>query len=130
MKKVLLLVAAFGLLPIVAAAQGVVREVDVSGLSGTVQGLTRVVNYAIPLLIAVALIAFIIGVIKYLFAGGAEAKAAAKDHLIYGVVAITVILAIFGIARLLITLFGLDPAQLTGGEVPSIPITQPIENEN
>ncbi len=129
MKKVLLSIAALVFLPSLASAQGA-QQVDVGGLTGTVQGLTTVVNYAIPLLLAIAVIAFIIGVIKYLFAGGAEARAAAKDHLIYGVVAITVILAVFGIARLLINLFGLNPAQLTGTEVPSIPISQPIDGVN
>ncbi|MDQ3076668.1 MAG: hypothetical protein M3Q63_01260 [bacterium] len=129
MKNVLLSIAALGFLPSFASAQGA-QQVDVTGLSGTVQGLTVVVNYAIPLLLAIAVIAFIIGVIKYLFAGGADAKAAAKDHLIYGIVGITVILAIFGIARLLINLFGLNPAQLSGTEVPSIPISQPIDGVN
>ncbi len=122
MKKIIIL-SIFSLLPTLAFAQGP-TTIDVGGLVGTIQGLTVVVNYAIPLGIAIAFISFIIGVIKYLYADGAEARTKAKDHLIYGIVAITVILAIFGIARLLINLFGLNPAQLTGTELPSIPTQQ------
>lgn len=126
MKKVLLTAAVY-LLPTLALAQGYApQSVDVSGLTGTVRGLTAVVNYAIPFFLAIAIIAFIIGVIRYLFAGGAEEKQKAREFLLWGVISITVILAVFGIARLLINLFGLNPTQLNNNEIPTVGTNPPI----
>ncbi len=125
MKKILLTAAVF-LPSLVFAQYSGPQSVDVSGLTGTVRGLTNVVNYAIPFFLAIAIIAFIIGVIKFLFAAGGEEKQKAREFLLWGVISITVILAVFGIARLLINLFGLNPAQLSGQEIPTIGTNPPI----
>jgi hypothetical protein len=119
MKKVLL-TAGVLLLPSIAGAQQA-QGLDVGGLTETVQGLTRIVNYAIPFFLGIAVIAFIIGVIRFLFAATQEKREEAKHFLLWGVISITVILAVFGIARVLINLFGLSPGTIEQEKLPGVP---------
>ena len=117
MKKVLLSVSAFAFLPTLAFAQ---TGVPTQGIQDSVDGFGTIVNSLIPILIGIAFIAFIIGIVKYLWAGGADQKERAKSHLIWGIVSITAILAIFGIARLFIQLFDLSPTSLDETYIPQI----------
>ncbi len=125
MKKVLLTVLAFAPALVLAGTTGGTggrgaTGISTTGLQDTVQGLTKVVNMIIPLMIAVAVIAFIYGVIKYILAKGPQEQKEARNFLVWSVVGIFAILAVFGIARLLINLFGLSPQQLGPNEVPTV----------
>ena len=117
MKKKLLLLAFF-LLPGVALAQ--VQAVNTSGLRGTIQGLTIVVNYAISFFLVIAIISFIIGVIKVILANGPEEKGKAREFLIWAIVGVTVILGIFGISRILLNIFGVSPNRVQNFEIPTV----------
>jgi hypothetical protein len=64
----------------------------------TIQG---IVNSLIPLLIAIGVIYFIWGVIKYLIADSEEAKSKGKDQIIYGIIGFTVILGLWGLVNIL-----------------------------
>ncbi len=123
MKKVLLSVV--GLIAFVPGVSFAITTVapqglNTSGLQSTVSGLTQVINYAIPFFIALAVIVFIIGVMRVILAKGPDDSKKARDFLIWAIVGMTVILGIFGIARLLISTFGLNPAQLDQGEIPGV----------
>jgi phosphotransferase system glucose/maltose/N-acetylglucosamine-specific IIC component len=120
MKKILLAVVTFAPSLALAAGSGAVG-IDTGGLSQSVTGLTDVVNRAISLMIAVAVIAFIYGVIRFVLAKNGDDQKNARSFLIWSVIAIFAILAVFGIARLLINLFNLDPAGLGKNEVPTVP---------
>lgn len=129
MKKVLLSIAAFALvfsfvlMPRLTLAQNDgdgSNTIDVSGLQSTADQLRGLVNTLVPVFIAVAFIAFIVGIIRYLWAGGAEAKEKAKHQLIWGIVSITAIVAVFGIAQLFVNVFGLTPVQLPSGFIPGV----------
>ena len=115
MKKILVAVAALAL-PSVTFAQ-----VNTSNLETTVRNLTRVVNLLIPLFLAVAVVAFIYGVVKFIIVKADKSKEEARSYIIWGVVGIAVILAVWGLARLLINTFGLAPQQLQTDEIPLVP---------
>lgn len=63
----------------------------------------------VPVLIAFALIVFIWGVIKYISSGDSEEKrAAARNTIIYGVIGLFAIVAVWGLVEVIRATFGLD----------------------
>lgn len=76
-----------------------------------------IVGLIIPVLIGIALIYFIIGVIKYVTAGADEEKRKeARNTILYGVIGLFAIVAVWGLVRVLADTFSID----TGG-TPDIP---------
>ena len=100
-------------LPLVAQAQSITSVTTL---------ISALINYAIGILIGVAIIAFFVGLIKYLFtnAGSAEAKKSGARLMIMGIVAIAVMLSIYGLVRLLQNTFGVG----NGSAVPPPSIGQ------
>lgn len=89
------------LIPFVALAQ--------TTLQAIIQTLINVVNLVVPLLIGIALIVFIWGVIKYITAGGDEAKRTeARNTILYGVIGLFAIIAVWGLVKVLSTTFGIE----------------------
>lgn len=120
MKKVLLSVGMF-LLPVVALAQqGPLGDTE-TNLTDTVDSLTAIVNKVIPFLLAIAVVVFIWGVIKYIISQSSEDKMAARNVIVYGIIGIVVILSIFGLVKLTQDIFGIGNVQLQDGDIPQIP---------
>lgn len=72
----------------------------------TVKGL---MDKVIPILITLALLYFIYGVGEYVLSAGDEgARKEGRDKIIYGVVALTAILAVWGLVAIVISTFGLS----------------------
>ncbi|MBX4198282.1 pilin [Candidatus Parcubacteria bacterium] len=115
MKKFLL--AATWALPAFVFAQ----SIDTTSLNDSIQALIRTVNLVVPLLLAVAVVVFIWGVIVYILAQGDIERKKAVGRIVYSVIAIAAILAVWGLARLLIDVFGLDTGGPAGGDLPTIP---------
>lgn len=87
---------------------------DCSPVEGTIQGLMchiyNILIYAVPLLIAVAVVVFLYGVVKYITAGGSEEKRAeARMTMIYGIIGLFVMVAIWGLVGILLNTFGIAP---------------------
>jgi hypothetical protein len=93
---------AFVGLPSLVAAQ----QTAAQGLLGTLALANRILNGLVGLLILVAILAFFWGLIKYLFSGGGEDKSEGLKLMFYGVIAIFVMVSIWGIIRLLQNTFG------------------------
>ena len=124
MKKVLLSVGTF-LLPVVAFAQTGTNNISQTQgqVTSALNSLTAIVNSVIPFLLAIAVVVFIWGVIKYVVASSPDDKAAGRGYIIYGIIGIVVILSIFGLVKLVQNIFGIGNTQLTGNDFPSIPTT-------
>lgn|SRR3989344_9684342 len=70
----------------------------------------NIVNILIPILIAIALVYFIVGVIQYITAGGEEDKRKeARDRIIYGVIGLFAIVAVWGLVGIVANFFGVTP---------------------
>ena len=93
MKKALISGSAIFLLPLIALAQGNLINLLVLAL--------QVVNLVIPLLIAIALIVFFWGLIKYISGAGGEKSDSGKRIMIAGIVALFIMVSIWGIIRLI-----------------------------
>ena len=89
----------------------------ISDIITTVKSITSLL---VPLLIAIALIMFIVGVIKYITAGSDEEKRKeARNTIIYGVIGLFAIVAVWGLVGVITSTFGID----AGGtiSIPQLP---------
>ena len=101
-KKLIPLGAA--LLPFIASAQ-----TTINSIIGVIQS---IVNLLIPLAMAVAFLVFLYGIIKFVTAGGDEEKRkTAKNLIIYGLIGLFVMVAVWGLVGVLASTFGVT----TGG---------------
>jgi hypothetical protein len=96
MKKTALATSILFALPFVAFAQSLV---PIRNLISAVNG---IVATLIPLMIALALVAFFWGLVKYLYAAKGDPKGgdAAKQLMIWGLVALFVMVSVWGIITL------------------------------
>jgi len=114
MKKLAQLLPLFLLLPVFAFAQ------DLSYLDTLVGEIGGLVAALIPVVIAIGLLFFIWGLVQYIAASGDEAaKEEGKRKMIWGVIALFVIVAVWGLVEILAGLVGADPGAET--ELPSVP---------
>jgi hypothetical protein len=117
MKKFLLGLG-IAMAPAVALAQS--AEDVASRLAGLSITLTGLVNSVIPFLLAIAVVVFIWGVIKYMIQSSPEDKAAGRSYIIWGIIGIAVILSIFGLVRLLQNTFNIQNTQLRPSDIPKV----------
>lgn len=113
MKKTLIGVGLVALTPMLAFAQ----LNNVTNLTGA---FGRLVNIAIPIVMALAVLAFFWGLVKFIFnAGNEEEQKKAKSLMIYSVVALLVMTAIWGIIAYIANDLGI--AQNAGAPVVNTP---------
>ena len=88
------------------------------GFDEYVYNLIIPLNDVVPVLLGIAVVVFIWGVIRYITAGESDEKRkAGRNLMIYGIIAIFVIVSIWGLVAILQELTG-----TTGGVIPTIPI--------
>jgi uncharacterized membrane protein YfcA len=98
----------------VLAAPAVAFAQNPSQLFGLLNITKTVLNYIIPILITFAVIYFIWGVISYVIAKDEEARKESRDKIIYGVIGIFVIVAIWGLVGFLSTTLGVGVGGTAG----------------
>jgi len=105
MKKIIKKVPFAFLLPGIALAS----DVDTSWFSDLANGFSEVVGILIPAFIALALLMFVWGMVQFIMAAGDDqGRAEGKSKMIWGVIALFIIVAIWGVVALLGTIFGVD----------------------
>ena len=85
-------------------------------INNLVQDATGVLNTVIVLLTAVCVVVFIVGLIRFVFHKGPEAKKEGRDYMIYSVIAFAVLTALFALANFLA---GLVPGFETNNDLNS-----------
>lgn len=97
-----------------------------TGTGGTIVGLLcrvqQILNLVIPVLITLGVVYFVWGVISYVVAGDDEAKKKGRDKIVYGIIGLAVIVAVWGLVKILTNTFGIDNT----GQVnlPTVPLIQ------
>ena len=77
-----------------------------SDITGFVDIVINIINNAIvPLVVAVAFLAFIWGVFRYFIASNEETKEKGRDLMVYGLVGFFVIVSVWGLVNLLVGSF-------------------------
>jgi len=110
MKKLIYLAGLFAL-PVVTSAAGTTLGSILSVFKGLLDAI-------IPIIITLAVVYFFYGVAKYVMAAGdEEAQKAGRSIMIYGVIGLFVIVAVWGLVAMLGTTFGVT----IGGGAPTLP---------
>lgn len=119
MKKKLITLSGFVLsfAPLVALAQvtGGIPTVCTGGTITTIQGMlcktAEILGAVLPILIALGVVYFVWGVITYVIASDEEAKTKGRDRMIFGIIGLAVIIAVWGLVIILRNTFGLGNVQ-------------------
>ncbi|MCC6290488.1 hypothetical protein IT398_00200 [Candidatus Nomurabacteria bacterium] len=106
-------------LPVFALAQ------SVTSLEGGFATIIRLINnYIIPLIIGLGVVYFLWGVLQYVTAGGDdEKKAAGRSTMIYGVIALFVMVSVWGLVNVLGGTFNFGGANRPT-QIPTVPPPQ------
>jgi uncharacterized membrane-anchored protein len=111
MKRILATVLA-GLSPMIALAQGYSPNQGVTGLFTLLGGWLKL---AVPLLISVAVVYFIYSVFRFMTTADDAEKDKAKKNMVWGIVAIFVMVSVWGLVAILQSTFGTSGVQSTIG---------------
>lgn len=120
MKKILSLLATFSPALVLAQTEApIARTID-----GLLNWIIYIAGRALPLLILAALVLFLFGIVKRFFLGGKDGtdRAEAGKYILWGVVALFVMVSVWGLVNLLRGSFNLDNSNIP--IAPSIPIQQ------
>jgi heme/copper-type cytochrome/quinol oxidase subunit 4 len=112
MKKVI--IAALALAPVLASAQ------SLSNIETLVRSIGRLVDLALPIVVALALLGFFWGLVKFIFAqGNEEGKTEGKKIMLWGIVALFVMVSVWGLVRFIGNAFGVNQGDTI--TVPRVP---------
>ncbi len=89
-------------LPVLVSAQA-------TTISDILDTIADIITGILPLLIAVIVIVFVFGLITYVAAKDPEEKNKAKGYIIWGIVILFVVVAIWGLVGVLANTFGVGP---------------------
>jgi len=81
-----------------------------SGLGKLICQLQQILNSIIPVLVALGVVYFVWGVVRYMIADGEEAKKKGKDGIIYGIIGFAVIVGFKGLVDIVVKTFSLSGA--------------------
>jgi len=131
MKKNLIVLSSIGavVLPVLAFAQGAGNTTTgcATVQNGTFQGIMCLIggwlSTLVPILIALGVVYFVWGVVSYMIGNDEEAKAKGKNRIIYGIIGLVVIVAMWGLVKIVTNSFGLsqDDSVYTPPCVPGTP---------
>jgi uncharacterized membrane protein HdeD (DUF308 family) len=116
-------------LPVISFAQGAAGAVPTEGGGNRgrtamqiLQQATEIIQNIIPIVIGLALLVFLWGVFKYIFAGDATAKKESIQYITWGIIALFVMVSIWGLVILLQKSFlgESDPSQPPQQEVDQL----------
>jgi hypothetical protein len=100
-----------GAVPLIALAQPTGGAITCAGIPlGTLEGILckigDILNLIIPILIVLGVVFFIWGVITYVVGSDEEAKKKGRERMIWGIIGLAVIIALWGLVTVLINTFG------------------------
>lgn len=100
---ILLVVTVF--LPVLVNAQ---KTSAYPTLIGLIREFMLILNALVPIIIGFAILAFLWGVFKYVFAKGQVDESAAKGVMVYGIIALFVMVSVWGLVRMIASVFDFE----------------------
>lgn len=117
MKKVTLIGSIMAFSPLLAFAQ---VNTNLGFFSNLVNQLSDLIGLAVPVVIALAVLLFLWGLVSYIMnQDDAEKRAGARSRMIWGVVIIFVMVAVWGLVVLLAQVTGVSTSE--GALTPAVP---------
>jgi hypothetical protein len=113
MKKVhrfLLLLSALSAAPVMALAFITDVCAPFTGLSKLLCTVHQLLTSLVPVLVALGVMYFVWGVVRYVIADGEEAKEKGRDIMVFGIIGLTVIVGLWGLVNILVQTFDLQIA--------------------
>ena len=111
-----------GSMPFLAFAQQARGGCDAVEL-GTIQSIIckigNILDIIIPILVVLGVVFFIWGVVTFVIGNDEEAKKRGKDRMIYGIIGLVVIVAMWGLVGIVTKTFGLNGS--ANVSIPQIP---------
>lgn len=109
-------------IPLIAGAQRSYTGSSSGSSIGSILGtISNIFNILIPMLITLGVIYFIWGVITYIIGKDEEAKEKGRTIMIYGIIGLFAIIAMWGLVRVLTNTFlGGDAGSITNDQLPCI----------
>ncbi len=95
---------------------------NLQNLSNLVGSATRIINQLVPFAIGLGLIAFLFGIVRYITAGAGEDKAAARNLMIYGIIALFVMVSVWGLVNFIGQALGINNPDTQ--RAPNVPTNQ------
>lgn len=92
---------------------------NIEPLKNILKGAGDLLNLLIPILIALAVVVFFWGLVKYVYGGGKDTSKG-RQIMLSGLVALFVMISVWGLVRLMQTALGVDQNAQTN--VPQIPV--------
>lgn len=75
---------------------------DTSTLQGILLMFTDILNRLVPIILGIALVVFLIGILRYAFSENEETRNQAKGLIVYGVLALFVMTSVWGLVNILV----------------------------
>jgi hypothetical protein len=120
-KKLIVLSSVLGLTPFLALAQNSGCNAPQALQPGNIQFIIcrigDILNTIIPILVILGVVYFIWGVISYVIGNDEEAKKKGRNRMIYGIIGLVVIVAMWGLVSIVNRTFGLG----VGTQAPITP---------
>lgn len=116
MKKYVGVIAGISLVPLAASAQGGFQNVSAS--LDTIGGL---ISKLIPLIIGAAVLVFLFGILKFVVSGDEEARKNARSYMVFGVIALFVMVSVWGLVNFLRNTFGFSGGSNNPPPPPGVP---------
>lgn len=125
MKKKLIVLSSFVLsfMPFLALAQR--TPVSCAGIGmGSIEGIIckigDLLNIIIPIMIVLGVVFFIWGVVTFVIGDDEEAKTKGRDRMIYGIIGLVVIVAMWGLVGVVRKTFGLEGSSAGAPATPYV----------
>ncbi len=104
-------IISFCAVPVLAAPQNLKELINGFLINGLLKPI-------VPVIVSLAVVAFLYGVFKYIFASGGEEKEKGRDFMIWGIVGLFVMVSIWGFVSILSDTLNLDNTPRTIQIVP------------
>lgn len=98
--------------PVVASAQAGVREL--LGMAG------GIIQALIPIVIGLAVLVFLWGVLQYVIRSDDPGKAEARNFMLWGIIALFVMVSVWGLVNILRDTLRLNPATPSAPAIPRV----------
>lgn len=115
MKKFLVLALTF-LAPVTVLAQ--VRDTYIVSILTSIE---KIINLLLPLIVAGAVVWFVWNIARYVMTGDDAAKEQAKSRIIYGIIGLFAMVAVWGLVNLLASILGVETGGGVTGGLPELP---------
>lgn len=95
------------------------NSVDPGTIQAIICNIGNILDILIPILIILGVVYFVWGVVTYVISSDEEAKKAGKDRMIFGIIGLVVIVAMWGLVGIVTKTFGLSGT--TDYTIPTVP---------